>query len=104
MSYADPRIIQRDRAADLERELHSAQAQIEAQLSAITDTCAIVIAVPVEGLDDSPAPSPMLMPRVYNWHPINGWVEEETDAPLVYPEFWWMPEEALLAPLMPAEI
>lgn len=67
-----------------------------------TEHCAAVIAVPVEGLDDDEAASPLLMPRVFNWHPIHGWAEEETDHPLLYPEFWWMPESDLLASLMPA--
>lgn len=69
-----------------------------------TEHCAAVIAVPVEGLGDDESRSILLMPRVFNWHPINGWAEEETEAPMLYTEFWWMPEEALLAPLMPAEI
>lgn len=39
-----------------------------------------------------------LLPTIFTWHPAAGWTDERTDEPLLYREFFWLPEAELLAP------
>lgn len=39
-----------------------------------------------------------LLPTIFIWHPAAGWTDERTGEPLLYREFFWLPEAELLAP------
>lgn len=40
-----------------------------------------------------------LLPTIFTWHPVAGWADECTNEPLLHREFFWLPEDELLAPL-----
>lgn len=58
--------------------------------------CTAVIAVRFdpEREDDN---GMVLLPAIFQWSPGAGWTDEETDAPLLHNEFFWLPESDLLA-------